>query len=145
MKRRASRHADPDVPDVTLGDFGIAGARVTAGWLFEQDAMELRAFIEVRDVRDPTRAEGVVTRETIDGDSWMAMTDAVRAEMVRRLVMQALSHEVDEWLRVDGKLVREPHPKPAIAVSLYERFAASGPDATLTITMAPAGAQDGAK
>lgn len=34
----------------------------------------------------------------------------VVADMVRGAVVEALAHEVDEWLRIDGVLVTEPHP-----------------------------------
>jgi hypothetical protein len=39
------------------------------------------------------------------------VNDETLARIVRSCVIEALAHEVDEWLRIDGVQVSEPHPE----------------------------------
>lgn len=55
-------------------------------------------------------------------------TPAKVLEWVRTQVISSISHEVDEWLRVDGHPVRDPHPEnarysppPQLAADYLER------------------------
>lgn len=61
------------------------------------------------------RTMDITWSETFCKELWE--DDGSRDALVRRVVLNAMAHEVDEWLRVDGRLVRDPHPEGADNIS----------------------------
>lgn len=69
-------------------------------WLTHQD----------RDVATG-RMEHFTSRHVFDAQAVARMPEEHLVEELRRLVIRAELHEVDEWLRLDGVCVVEPHPE----------------------------------
>ena len=114
----------PKLPVVTLGQFAIHKANI----VLEQDptrsldSLRLRLDFAVNDVENPS------VRTTVARTLTMSRYELLRAEggwvqfMVRRAVHDAVVHEVDEWLRIDGELLAEPHPELAPAKPRVDPF-----------------------
>ena len=45
--------------------------------------------------------------------------DAQLGALAREALIQLFTHEVDEWLRIDGARCRQPHPDPIRGLALY--------------------------
>lgn len=102
--RRSRRPAD-----VSLGAFAIDAATVAVSEGMLRPDIEVRVTLAVRDIE--TREPNTVThRLLMPRIRWDALPADMRAEAIRREVMKAIEHEVDEWLTVDGERVRDPHP-----------------------------------
>ena len=106
--RARPNYVNPAAAVVTMGEFAISGIEVTANRTAGGDVL-LRVVHTCRCVDTGRTDAEVNTREAHDGESWGALTAAERGLLVKGLVMRALEHEVDEWLRVDGERVQEPH------------------------------------
>lgn len=103
----------PRLPEVSLGNLHVAGAQVLLRQLDSawdrHDGVEIRCVLDIRRVQDGEAGE-VVTREILTPDA--ALEPGLLATAIRGCVRKAFLHEIDEWLRIDGQLVCEPHPEP---------------------------------
>jgi hypothetical protein len=86
--------------DMTRFDVRAIRLRITRGKTHDDD--ELHIALGVRQVETGERIE-VFSVAVGTGDSW-------DGEAIRTAVIDALVHEVDECLFVNGKRVRDPHP-----------------------------------
>ena len=97
------------MPDVTMGSFKVWDFRVTVEHDENREKVEILARYRCTCVdTDPGPAE-VSTREVVDEEFWDDLDEDMRARAIRDVVIRALSHDVDEWLRVDGKVVEVAH------------------------------------
>ncbi|HEX2679541.1 MAG TPA: hypothetical protein VHM19_22985 [Polyangiales bacterium] len=96
------------LPTVELGAFRIDGARVLVALDDRSDAVVFTTVLNVRDVSSGQQT--TVNHQARYARSFVRDREAI-AEAIRELVIGALAHEVDEWLRVDGARVQEPHPR----------------------------------
>jgi hypothetical protein len=96
---------------VSIGSFAIRGIEIR----------ELRRLSEILEALDLRAVE--ITLHVVDVETGRAETTVVERRLprheatdhlgpiLRALLVEAFAHEVDEWLRVDGQRVREPHPE----------------------------------
>lgn len=103
------------LPTIDLGKFKIDG--LTVEWhepAFGDDHVELRTVLSARDIRTPgcpvllrVMAVDVITRDRLEHfrDSGMLQ------RWIRDALARTITHELDEWLRVDGKQVVDSHPE----------------------------------
>ena len=66
-------------------------------------------IIEVPDAEHPGQLTRVVNMQSVEP----GMPMEVLPQLIRELVRKAELHEIDEWLRLDGARVHEPHPELA--------------------------------
>ena len=113
------------LPKLTLGRFAIRSAQVLIDEPFDRDGVRLRVHLSTSHLDDPRDNDfaGTVNQETIASEHWCQMSADHKRHVLRQLVYRAVCHEVDEWLRMDGDLVTDPHPelkaKPSANVRLY--------------------------
>jgi len=50
-------------------------------------------------------------QEEIHHELWDELDERMQALKIREVILKAITHEVDEWLRVNGGRVVEPHPE----------------------------------
>jgi hypothetical protein len=100
-------------PKVTLGKFGIRSLRaIVQGDAFTDYVLidaRLQAEHDVNGLNNPPPE--TIQRERLTPVAWEAMSEIARAHLIRNLLIRLVTHEVDEWLRVDGERVVEPHPE----------------------------------
>lgn len=104
------------LPSVSIGQFAIHGIELTLtrdiGWMCGEDIVELRLRLRVNDVENPHRETetGNVLRLPLYQLERYRDTNFVK-RWIQDAVYKGVMHEVDEWLRIDGELVTDPHPK----------------------------------
>lgn len=103
------------LPKVTLGKFAIRSMRFVMNAPHAANPnVALCAFLEpaedVTGFHSDITPE-VATKHVYPENVWIEMTPRHRAEVIRAILIEAVTHEVDEWLRVDGERVVEPHPE----------------------------------
>jgi hypothetical protein len=98
------------LPEVTLGSMRIENIGVRLGRMADRPGIEIRVVADARDL-DRARTSPLIFREYFAEELWSQLDEKARAQSIRRVVLDALTHEVDEWLRVDGKLVTNAHPE----------------------------------
>jgi hypothetical protein len=91
-------------PDVSLGHLVVLGAKAA---IVHDGETKLPAVVVELVVRDAAR--GHMTR--IVSRTVVTPAEAADPLVVRECVQRAFAHEVDEWLRVDGRLLTDPHPR----------------------------------
>lgn len=108
----AGRMQRTPLPQPSLGQFQIGGVDMSIDHDRNVGAIVMRISLRVRDRQMPTRF--TTTKQEVHV-SWDAadtiredLGDFLRAEM-RRMVHEAVTHEVDEWLMFDGKQHSDPH------------------------------------
>lgn len=102
----------------------IAKVKYKPGWKFglreDKPFGQTYYFLDidawVQDVDDPDTMISVRTREIID--PWAVHSLDELDEVVARTVHRVEYHEIDEWLIIDGKHHREPHPENLISPAL---------------------------
>jgi hypothetical protein len=103
------------LPEVTLGSMRISAIGVDLRQMASRPGIEVRVDMRVLD-RGGESVQPLRFSETFAEELWSQLDEKTRAQFIRRVVLDALTHEVDEWLRVDGKLVTNAHPeKPGYA------------------------------
>jgi hypothetical protein len=72
------------------------------------ETIGIKIYFDVKDARtgEPTK---LVHDSGLEKRKARAMTDAEIVGWVRECVHRAEQHEADEWLRLDGALVSDPH------------------------------------
>lgn len=98
-------------PVVTLGALRIDGIKVDVTSSFNHAALEFRVRLLTRDVADEVAPNQLHNVGVVPEGTWAAMAADQRASFVRSLVLRTVEHEVDEWLRIDGRLVTNAHPE----------------------------------
>lgn len=101
----APERVDPSLPVVDVSTFRVDRLSMKLGWSFRGD-LEMRVALET-----PAAPDGhVYFQTTIDGRFLTEVRDDsfVRQEIRRRLI-DAIVHEIDECLFIDGRRVRTPH------------------------------------
>lgn len=88
---------------------------------FERADVQLERAPYTDDILIRVRLRGVYNADRPDDDkkTWTNLAKSIPeglppehiCQMVRAAVIQALTHEVDEWLRCDGLRVTDPHPE----------------------------------
>jgi hypothetical protein len=96
--------------DVDLSGFALHGIHVTVtpddlGWRIRASINPVRA-IDFAVVHGDVVTVKLVARVVPHGSSRAEIARAVREQ-----VITVLTHEVDEWIRVDGRLVSNAHPE----------------------------------
>jgi hypothetical protein len=85
------------------------GWRVRLIMLEDHDAFYVNVTYKAADSDSPDRHNVDIAAQRMV--AWMP--DETRDDILRRLrdaIIDIETHEVDEWLRVDGKRIQEPHP-----------------------------------
>lgn len=101
-----------NLPVVDVGQFAIHSLRVTLMWEPDHDAADLRVTIMVNDRDEPRHKVPIHGRERINGEAISHHRDGdFLRYFVRDAILRSLEHEVDEWLKLDGKQVTDPHPE----------------------------------
>lgn len=100
--------ASKPLPVADLGDFAISGAEISV-----QRVVARHVRIEVRlwprlDSTTGTKPSILAVGNTVEVDDFVLDSPSVFRDLVRRVVMNALAHEVDEWLKIDGVRI-DPH------------------------------------
>lgn len=100
----------PTLPRVSLGQMRIAGVEVLLREMPREASIEV--LVQLRGVVD-SRGSGQVTEvrlsDTMPLRAWASLGEQSRRSFIRRVVMHALTHEVDEWLEIDGERGPDPH------------------------------------
>lgn len=96
------------LPDVTLGAFRIFSAEIRVAH-HSSSGVQIDCVLRVPDAQTGTPTF-VANRVTVEYATWAAMPPHARREMIRDVALSALEHELDEHLRVDGRLLRNPRP-----------------------------------
>jgi hypothetical protein len=66
----------------------------------------------VPDINSPERRTVIQFASTVDLEFMEQMTDfEVVERYVSRAILEAELHEMDEWLKFEGRCVKEPHPE----------------------------------
>lgn len=86
------------------------GVRLSIWRSVHDERLTLGIIAAVPSVDDPSRT--IEIQSTVSLPAWQ-LGEAGILRKVRRLVKELENHEVDEWLRVDGVPVRDPHPGPS--------------------------------
>ena len=96
--------------DVSLGAFCIRDVQVRVKHEGGSDVMRIEISYQGSHLQsaEPFKLYSVFRFER---ELWENLSQKHRAEMIQDEVKRALSHEIDEWLRIDGELVTEPHPE----------------------------------
>lgn len=77
-----------------------------------EDVATIRVVMIVPDINDPTDNIVFQFMSSLSLYSIGDMTDCQIVEyFVRGAIREAELHEMDEWLKFDGRCVREPHPE----------------------------------
>ncbi len=100
---------DESLPEVTLGEFRISGLRCSVRRAVHMDGIEILTVYESPSV-DTGQPIPIHSIQFVPLQDWRRMPEGERVETIRRCVVEALKHEVDECLRIDGNRVRDPHP-----------------------------------
>lgn len=87
------------------------------------------ASIETEDAERPERAVRVQKAARFDLRELHRGVDARLGALARDALIRLFTHEVDEWLRLDGSRCRRPHPDPIrrLALHLPEQAAPEDP------------------
>jgi hypothetical protein len=90
------------------------------GWRFEvsssygstgsPDAISLYAYHRQPDANRSGEMVQLVCPTSWTEDELSDLTDAQLVDRIRRLIIEAEMHEVEEWLKFDGICVVDPHP-----------------------------------
>lgn len=95
------------LPDVSLGHLQVFRASVDVVHDMQHNMPAIVVELQVRNVRNDGLAK-------VSGRTIIHHTEARDPEtfrlLLRQVVVDAFVHEIDEWLRVDGRLVTNPHP-----------------------------------
>lgn len=96
------------------------------GWEFYylQDGRVLRFFHDEPDSGDPTRRADAVNQVAIELDEIERWTEAQAIDFLRQRIMLAEEHEFQEFFKVGGVQMYDPHPelKPITAAQAAERY-----------------------
>lgn len=96
------------MPVVDIGQFRIE--RPWAKVIGDDDRVQIVAGFWCPDL-----ITGVVDKQVMLQnvwiETWEEMSQKARVELIRATWINALRHELDEWLRVDGVQVTDPHER----------------------------------
>lgn len=97
-----------------LGQLGITydrpGYTLAAEYQVDRQAWLIVAHVQRPDVNDPNSVVPVVVRRFLDVRELREERHHV-LHVVRGLLRELERHEIDEWLKVDGKCAFDPHPE----------------------------------
>jgi hypothetical protein len=82
----------------------------------QRDAVLIHMGVLDRNHEQPT----TITIRWPTDDSFYEQSPEALAKQVRNLCIDALTHELDECLRLDGKRVFDPHKRPREGFPLYD-------------------------
>jgi len=102
------------LPKCDLGLFGIDHAQVHVMEAEDCSGLDIRVYLKHHanaSTGKPSNDVETILRETVSYELYRALPATAIRDFVRRLVLRALEHEVDEWLRIDGERVKDPHPE----------------------------------
>jgi len=71
----------------------------------------VQVMANVPQVDDPSYPINVAATTYYDGMTLEKLPDAMLVEMLSHCVQSVWMHEFDEWLKLDGEHVRDPHPE----------------------------------
>jgi len=74
----------------------------------------LQVIAEVPDSRNPNKTISVVSSYTLPLLSEREWDEEYAVAWIRQCLARWVMHEIDEWLRLDGKLLNDPHATDAI-------------------------------
>ena len=77
------------------------------------------ASIETEDADETGRRVCVQKAARLDLAELGSDIDAQLGALAREALIQLFTHEVDEWLRIDGARCRQPHPDPIRGLALH--------------------------
>lgn len=99
----------PPPPAIDLG--GLRILKIEAGLYMTRDSYGVQVVAQVADRKTgkPIQVEGIFG--AVYRDIYEAWTARERGRWVKKQIMAVLEHEIDEWLRVDGVQVTDPHPE----------------------------------
>ncbi len=63
------------------------------------------------DANDPEKMTEVVLTACVAKDQLVRMDEPQMMDWIKMHIRKAEDHETDEWLRLDGKWVKDPHPE----------------------------------
>lgn len=100
-------------PAVDLGRFCIKDLRVLIEPTEQGDGVRIRSSFSAEDATgfNPGIRSLVLMEERRHCVEWERFDARFRARVIRELCIRTLTHELDEWLRVDGKIINEAHPE----------------------------------
>lgn len=75
----------------------------------EHQGVVLQMYRDAFDSRDPTRTTRIVSQELVAGFELERMTREMLLDRVRQFIHRHEMHEADEWLKLDGEVLYDPH------------------------------------
>ena len=93
--------------DYSLGAMRINAIRVA----LRRDEHNVHFIVPmtVVDVHAQWREIEIVFNDYMPTSAWDSLTEHMQKQIVRKVIMSALEHEVDEWLRYRGEVMNPPH------------------------------------
>jgi len=94
---------------IDLSRFRIFEATCSVNRAADSDTIQIRAYLQVQDVetRLPTEVNKL---SQLSGEAVRRLPPGFLRQEVRRTILQALEHELDECLFIDGVRLYDPHP-----------------------------------
>lgn len=74
-----------------------------------RDYVEFRVSGRVPDVREPAKTIAVTSRELFHTNVIKSLKPNQAYKLIRKAIYDFEHHEADEWLRVDGECLYDPH------------------------------------
>lgn len=97
------------LPKVTVGEFAIRGIDVQV--MHGIHAVRIVSRFRVANLANPAEDTTIFAEAQISNHIPPREFDRAFRWELKRSILSGLEHELDEWLRVDGELLTDPHPE----------------------------------